>query len=185
MMRFDARDVTLSAVFAALYVTINVLQTVSIGNPTIYGPTQLRLADCLIAMAALLGWPVIGGVTLGCFLTNAYYFLGTTDVIFGPVANLLAATTVFLLRRHHFTACVTGALPVGLIVGGYLWIFFSPPEVLNILPAWAAMIISITISSLVSIGGIGYTFLSIMSKQNITRSLQSRGLKMVNQDKGS
>ena len=183
-VKFDSRDIALTAVFAALYVTINILQTVSIGNPTIYGPIQLRIADCLIAMAALLGWPVIGGVTFGCFLTNAYYFLGTLDVAFGPVANLLAATTVFLLRRRHFTACVLGALPIGLIVGGYLWLFFPPPEVLNTLPAWAAMIISITASSLVAIGGIGYILLSIMSKWNIVGPLKSRGLKVVNGDKG-
>jgi Na+/proline symporter len=164
-------------------VTINVLQTISIGNPTIYGPIQLRIADCLIAMAALLGWPVIGGVTFGCLLTNAYYFLGTLDVAFGPIANLLAATTVFLLRKRNFAACVLGALPVGLIVGGYLWLFFPPPEVLNALPAWAAMIVSITVSSLVAIGGIGYVLLSIMSRWNIVGPLKSRGLKVVKEDK--
>src|SRR3972149_6453555 len=128
---FDSRDLGLTAIFAALYVVINVVQMVSIGNPTIYGPIQLRVADCLIALAALFGWPVVGGVTFGCFLTNAYYFLGVQDVIFGPVANLVAATVVFLLRKHRFAACVVGALPVGLIVGGYLSIFFpflSPPE---------------------------------------------------------
>jgi hypothetical protein len=184
-MPFDTRDITLSAVFAALYLTINILQTVSIGNPTIYGPIQLRIADCLIAMAALLGWPVVLGTALGCFLTNAYYFLGTLDVVFGPIANLLAATTVFLLRRHRFSACIMGALPVGLIVGGYLWTFFSPPEALNILPAWTAMMVSITASSLISIGGIGYMFLSVMSKRSIVRTLQSRGLKVVNDKKSS
>jgi uncharacterized membrane protein len=71
-VRFDSRDLALMAVFTALYVVINVLQMISIGNPTVYGPVQLRVADCLIALAALLGWPVIGGVTVGCFLTNAY-----------------------------------------------------------------------------------------------------------------
>ena len=58
-MKFDTRDLALTAVFAALYVVINVLQMVSVGNPTVYGPIQLRVADCLIALAALLGWPPI------------------------------------------------------------------------------------------------------------------------------
>jgi uncharacterized membrane protein len=179
-MKFDTRDIALTAAFAALYVIINVLQMFSIGNPTIYGPVQLRVADCLIALAALLGWPVVGGVTFGCLLTNAYYFQGAVDVAFGPIANLIAATTIFLLRKHRFAACVVGALPIGIIVGGYLSVVFSysPPEALNFFPAAFAMIISITISSLIAIAGIGYTLLVAMSRSNIIEPLKSHGLKV-------
>lgn len=179
--KIDSRNVTLTAVFAALYVVINVLQTSSIGSPTIYGPIQLRIADCLIALAALFGWPVVGGVTFGCLLTNAYYFLGAQDVIFGPVANLIAASVIFLLRKHRFFACVAGALPIGLVVGAYLTIFFpflTPPEALNALPPIAAMVVSITISSLIAVAGIGYVLLSIIGSSNIIGSLESRGLKV-------
>ena len=178
----DSRNVTLTAVFAALYVVINVLQMSSIGNPTVYGPIQLRIADCLIALAVLFGWPVVGGVTFGCLLTNAYYFLGTQDVIFGPVANLIAASLVLVLRRHRFLACVAGALPIGLVVGAYLSIFFpflTPPEVFSALPPIAAMIVSITISSLIAVAGIGYALLSIMGRPSIIDSLESHGLRVI------
>jgi len=178
-VKFDSRDIALSAVFAALYVIINVLQMISVGNPTVYGPVQLRIADCLIALAALLGLPIIAGVTVGCFLTNAYYFIGVQDVVFGPLANLIAASIILLLGRHRFAACIAGALPIGLIVGGYLWLFFPPPEVLNTLPAWAAMIVSITVSSLIAIAMIGYLLLSILSKPSIIEPLKSRGLKVI------
>ena len=181
-VKFDARDMALTAVFAALYVIINVLQMVSVGNPTVYGPVQLRIADCLIALSALLGWPVVGGVTIGCLLTNGYYFIGVQDVVFGPLANLVAASIIFLLRKHRFTACVIGALPVGFIVGGYLWLFFPPPEVLSSLPAWAAMIVSITISSLIAIAVIGYLLLSILSRPSIIGPLKSHGLKVLAED---
>jgi uncharacterized membrane protein len=169
----------LAAIFAALYVIINILQMISIGNPTVYGPVQLRIADCLIALSALLGWPLVAGVSVGCFLTNAYYFIGVQDVVFGPIANLIAASIILLLRKHRFVACVIGALPIGFIVGGYLWLFFPPPETLNMMPAWAAMITSITISSLIAIAVIGYSLLSVLSKQNILESLKSRGLKVM------
>jgi len=182
-LKFDSRDIALTAVFTALYVIINVLQMVSIGNPTVYGPVQLRVADCLIALAALLGWPVVGGVTIGCFLTNAYYFIGVQDIVFGPIANLIAASIVFLFKKHRFMACVIGALPVGFIVGGYLWLFFPPPEALNVFPVWVAMIISITISSLVAIAIIGYLLLSILSRPNIIKPLKSRGLKVITKEK--
>jgi uncharacterized membrane protein len=178
-LKFDSRDLTSTAVFAALYVVINVVQTVSVGNPTIYGPIQLRVADFMIALAALFGWPIIGGVTIGCFLTNAYYFIGAPDVILGPIANLIAACFVLFLRKRRLLACIIGALPIGFIVGGYLWLFFPPPEVLGTLPAWAAMMASITISSLIAVGVIGYLVLSILSRPNIIEPLKSRGLKVV------
>ncbi|MGD0160089.1 MAG: QueT transporter family protein [Candidatus Bathyarchaeia archaeon] len=179
-MKFDSKDITLTAVFAALYPVINIIQMTLIGNPTIYGPIQLRVADSLIALTVLFGWPVVGGVTFGCLITNAYYFLGAQDVIFGPIANLIAATVVLLLRKHRFPACVAGALPIGLIVGAYLSIFFpflTPPPVLNALPATAAMILSLTISSIIAIAGIGYSLLLVLSRPGIIGPLKSEGLK--------
>jgi uncharacterized membrane protein len=160
---------------------------VSVGNPTVYGPIQLRVADCLIALVALFGWSAVGGVTLGCFIVNAYYFLGVQDVVFGPIANLIAACIVLLLHRHRFIGCVAGALPIGLMVGAYLSIFFpflTPPEVLSVLPAIAAMIVSLTISSLIAIAGIGYLLLTVISRPSILGTLESRGLKTTSKRKG-
>jgi len=177
-VRFDSRDLTSTAIFAALYVVINILELFVVGSPVFtYGPVQLRVADALIALAALFGWPVIGGVTLGCFVTNAYYFLGAPDVILGPIANLVAALVVMLLRKRRFLACVVGALPIGVIVGGYLWWFFPPPDIFGTLPAWVGMIISITISSLIAVAAIGYILLLTLSRPHILGPLKSRGLK--------
>jgi uncharacterized membrane protein len=184
-VKLDSRDLALASVFAALYVVVNVVQMVSVGNPTVYGPIQLRVADCLIALSALLGWPVVAGVTAGCFLTNAYYFIGIQDVAFGPVANFAAATIVLLMRKHHFIGCVSGALPIGFIVGSYLWVFFPPPEVLSTLPVWTAMVISVTASSLISVAGIGYALLSILNRKSVIEPLKSHGLKVVTHDRTS
>ncbi len=180
-VKFDSKDIALAAVFSALYVVMNVIQMLSIGNPTVYGPVQLRIADSLIALAALLGWPVILGVTFGCFLSNAYYFLGVQDVVLGPVANLAAACIILALRKHRLLACVSGAVPVGLIVGAYLPIFFPflpAPEVLSFLPPVAAMIVSLTISSLIAIAGIGYLLLVALSRPSIIGPLKAHGLKI-------
>ncbi|MBN1245071.1 QueT transporter family protein [Candidatus Bathyarchaeota archaeon] len=180
-MKFDSRDLALTAVFTALYVVINIVQTVTVGNPTIYGPIQLRVADFMIALAILFGWPLVGGVTIGCLLTNSYYFIGAPDVVLGPMANLIAASLVMLLRKRRLLACIVGALPIGLIVGGYLWMFFPPPDVFGTVPAWAGMIGSLTISSLIAVAVIGYLVLSILSRPNIIEPLKSRGLKVVDQ----
>ena len=170
---------TLTAVFAALYAMINVVQMVTIGNPTIYGPVQLRIADALIPLAALFGWPIVGGATIGCFITNAYYFISPTDVVFGPVANFVAACLILFLRKRRLLACVIGSLPIGLIVGGYLWLFFPPPEIFSTVPAWFASIASITISSLIAVAVIGYLLLSVLSRRGILEPLKSRGLKVL------
>ncbi len=168
----------MTALFAALYVVINVVQSFTVGNPTVYGPIQLRIADFMIALTILFGWPMVAGVTLGCFLTNAYFFIGAPDVILGPVANLTAACIILVLRRHKFVACLAGALPIGFIVGGYLWLFFPPPDILG-LPEWAAMIASITVSSLVAIAVLGYIVLTLLSRPAVIEPLKSRGLKVL------
>jgi uncharacterized membrane protein len=174
----DTRDLTLAAIFTSLYFVINTLQTM-VGGPITYGPVQFRVVDCLLALAALFGWPVVSGVTVGAFLANAYYFLDPLDVTFGPIANLIAASLILLLRNRRLLACVVGALPIGIIVGGYLWLFFPPPETLGFLPVWAAMIASITISSLIAIGIVGYILLVALSRPSVIEPLKSRGLKVI------
>jgi len=176
----DARDISLFAVFTSLYVVINILQSVLVGNPSIYGPIQLRVADCLIVLSALFGWPVAMGVALGGLLTNAYYFLAPVDVVFGPIANLIAAAIVIMLRKRRLLACFAGGLPIGVIVGGYLWLFFEPPDIIGLtLPPWAAMIASITLSSWVAMAIIGYGLLTILSRPAVIEPLKSRGLRVL------
>jgi hypothetical protein len=168
-----ASELSLAVVFSSLYAVFVVALT-----PISYGPVQLRVADCLIPLAALFGWPVIAGVTVGCFLGNAYFWLGPQDVAFGTIANLIAATIIFVLRKRQFLACVLGSLPIGIIVGSYLWMFFPPPDIFGLqLPMWSAMIISITISSLIAIAGIGYALLKALSSSSIANTLKSRGVK--------
>lgn len=167
-------ELSLAIIFSSLYAVL--LVTLA---PISYGPIQLRVADCLIPLAALFGWPVISGVTIGCFLGNAYYWLGPQDVVFGTIANLVAATIIFVLRNRQFLACVLGSLPIGIIVGGYLWIFFPPPGIFGLqLPMWGAMIVSITLSTLIAVAGIGYALLKALSSSSVTDALKSRGLKI-------
>jgi uncharacterized membrane protein len=174
--RLDTRDLSLTVLFAALYATLIIVLA-----PISFGPVQLRVADVLIPLVALFGWPVVGGVTIGCFVGNAYFWLGPIDVFVGPIANFVAAVTILLLRKHRLLACLAGALPIGIIVGGYLWIFFPPPEILAFLPVWAAMIISITISSIIVIGVIGYVLLAALTRPSVIEPLKSHGLKVLQQ----
>jgi len=179
----DVQDVALTVTFAGLYAALVILLA-----PISYGPIQLRVADCLIPLSAIFGWPVVAGVTVGCLVGNAYYFpslypflgsIALLDLTLGPLANLISALTIFALRRRRFLACVVGSLPIGLIVGGYLWLFFPPPSVLAFLPIWLGMVVSITVSSLIAVAGIGYGLLTALSRPSVVEPLRSRGLKVV------
>lgn len=169
-----ASELSLAVIFSSLYSVLVIILA-----PISYGPVQLRVADCLIPLAALFGWPVIAGVTIGCFLGNAYFWFGPQDVILGTIANLIAATIIFVLRKHQFLACVLASLPIGIIVGGYLWIFFPPPDIFGLqLPLWIGMILSITISTLIVVAGIGYVLLKTLSTSSVVSALKSRGVKI-------
>jgi uncharacterized membrane protein len=128
----------------------------------------------------LFGWPIIAGVTAGCFIGNAYFWLGPQDVILGTVANLIAATIVFLLRKRQLLACTVGSLPIGVIVGSYLWFFFGfEAAIFGLqLPAVAAMITSVTISTLIVMSVIGYAILRTLSSSSVADALKSRGVKV-------
>jgi uncharacterized membrane protein len=168
-------EISLTIVFTSLYAVLIILLA-----PISFGPVQLRVADCLIPLAALFGWPAIVGVTAGCFVGNTYFWLGPQDVIFGTIANLIAATIVFLLRKRPLLGCTVGALPIGVIVGGYRWVFFGfEADIFGVqLPAVAAMITSVTVSTIIAMSVIGYTILRALSSSSVVQALKSHGVKV-------
>ena len=185
-MKFDSRDLALTAISASLYAVINIVQT-AMGGPITYGPIQLRLADCLIPLSALFGWPLIIGVAVGCF-SNAYYWLDPTDVVIGPIVNFFAAMFIFLLRKRRFVACFSGAVTVGVSIGLYLYYLYvqgnvfiqQAPEFPGItLPVWSAFVLSLLISSFVVVAVIGYVLLNALASPHIIEPLKSRGLKVL------
>lgn len=169
----NIKEISLSAVLAALYAALVIILA-----PLSFGPVQLRFADCLIPLSAILGLPAILGATIGTFIGNTYFMLGIIDVIGGSIANLVAASLIFYLRRRLFPSCVAGSIVIGVFVGGYLWIYFPPPNIWGLnLPVWAAMVISVTLSSLIAIAGIGYLLVSAIRSSGFLEILESRGLK--------
>ena len=169
----ETKEIALAAILAALYAALVIVLI-----PISFGPLQLRIADCLIPLAALLGWPAILGVSMGAFLGNAYYisFTGPIDVIFGTIANLIASTLIFKYRKKLLLACILGAVTVGVVVGGYLWIYFPDIVFMGITIPWMAMMVSITLSSLVSVAIIGYLIVQNLNTLDFKGIFESRGI---------
>jgi len=182
-LRFDSRDVALTAVVSALYAALVVVQGMSAA-----ATIQLRIADCLIPLSALLGLPAIFGVTLGGFVSNAYTSAampnGVYDVVLGPIANFVAGTLIYLLRNRRLMGCILGSAVIGFSVGSYVWLIFGPPpnifgfEVPLNWPVWAVSILSITASSLVAIAVFGYSLVTFLSRPGIIKPLKAKGLKV-------
>jgi len=180
VIKVNVREISLSAVFAGLYAALLIFLA-----PISFGPVQLRIADCLLPLAALFGWPIIWGATLGCLVGNsvggimAFGSANPVDILFGSIANLIATYVIFRLRRRKLLGCTLGSITIGVIVGGYLWLFVPAPELSGLsLPAWAAMIMSITISSLVAVAVIGYMLLLAVSRPSVIEPIKSKGLRI-------
>jgi uncharacterized membrane protein len=130
---------------------------------------QLRIADMLIPLSVIFGWPAIIGNSLGCFIANAFFSIGWMDYIFGPIANILAGYIIYKLKNNIFIGCFIGSIIIGFIVGGYLWLFLSVPGFygLEIIAPWFISIMNISISSFITINILGYTLVKALLKRKI------------------
>lgn len=87
------------AMIAALYVALGVVFA-----PISFRAVQMRVAEAL-TLLPVFSPMAIGGLTLGCALTNFYgmvtgtSILGLLDIFFGSLATLVAAWMTWKLRK--------------------------------------------------------------------------------------
>jgi len=163
------KEISLIAVIAALYAAMVIVLA-----PISFGPVQLRLADVLIPLAAILGLPAVYGVTLGAFVANAYWFMSPIDVVFGALANLMAGYIIYRYKDNLVPASAIASVVIGIMVGGYLWMFFPPPSILGLqLPAWLGMIISVSLSSLVAVAFLGVALVKLLQQSKYLEQLNA------------
>jgi predicted membrane protein len=126
-----------------------------------------------------MGLPAVVGVSLGALIGNAYFmaYTGLIDVVFGAVANLVASYIVYRYRARFIPACLAGSLVIGVIVGGYLWIYFPPPPIGGlVMPAWLGMVVSITLSSVIAVTVLGVLLVKALEASGFVETLKGRGL---------
>ncbi len=114
----------MSAVIAALYAALTLLLA-----PISYGPIQLRLSEALTLLPMLLP-QAIPGLFVGCLIANLYTGM-LTDIIFGSLATLIAATGTYLLRKKPILAAACPVVSNGVIVGLTLALSFHLPLLLT------------------------------------------------------
>lgn len=121
-MQFTSlKNLTLSALIAALYASLTLLLA-----PISFGAVQFRVAEAMALLPILLP-QAIPGVTLGCFVANLVAGYGSSDLIFGTLATLIAAVLTYVLRRNKWLAALPPVVLNGVIVGGMLSIVLQLP----------------------------------------------------------
>ena len=154
--------------FAALY-TVGVVFLA----PISFQAFQVRVADALLPLAIIFGWPAILGLSLGAFVANVYGGLGPVDMIGGALANFIATLVAFRLvtlkgKRWMLVGVGIEVLIVTFVVGSYLSYLLAIPLTMS----W----LGVLLGSLVAIGLLGSILLFTLSRSNILYLLRSHGL---------
>ena len=123
----NTKNLSISIIFAALYA----VGVVSLGYFS-YGPVQVRVADALLPLAMIFGFPAASGLSFGCLVANVFGGLGPVDIIGGSIANLVACTLAWYIGRNRsvswrFFGSVVQTLVVSLVVGSYLSYLLNIP----------------------------------------------------------
>jgi len=160
-----SKEIAIASVIASLYaITVIMLPSIS------FLLFQVRIADALIPLSMILGWPAILGITIGCFVANfsapwGQPFLVIIDAFFGSIANLIAGYVSWKLYRNvsvrvneNLTlqlGCFVENIIVTLIVGTYLKYLLEVAFGIKVplLVSW----FGILLGSLVSINLLGYS----------------------------
>ena len=130
IMKKSTHYLVQSAVIAALYAVLTIGQNVLLPG-TASMAVQFRVAEVMTVLAFFTN-AAIPGLTLGCIIANISSVtagLGFYDMIFGSVASLLAALTMYALRNVRIknlpiVGVLMPAIFNGIIVGFEIDFFF-------------------------------------------------------------
>jgi uncharacterized membrane protein len=135
--------VATAAVYAAMYVVL-----VVVFSPISYGVINLRIANVLIGLVPLLGWPAIIGQTLGVFIANQPAFgdpLGPIDLI-NVLPTFVFTWVIWRLRKKSVLLGLTVyAVALGVSVSYALSYAFNLPLFVEIPQVTAGIFLATTV----------------------------------------
>lgn len=168
MKILNTLSITFTAALAALYAVGVVFLA-----PISFGIFQVRIADALLPLAILFGWPAIIGLSIGAFVANFFGGLGPVDIIGGALANLIATFLAWKVSGNRgkpktLVGVAIEIITVTAIVGTYLSYLFGMPLQVGWLGVFAG--------SVVAIGILGSVLLFSLSTRRVIAMLRSYGL---------
>jgi len=159
---------SLTAIFAALY-AVGVVALA----PISFQIFQVRVADALLPLSILFGWPAIAGLSIGAVVANFFGGLGAVDMVGGGGANFLAAYAAWKIGQRR----IKGSWAIGVavqivvvtaIVGTYLSYLLEIPLELSL--------IGVLLGSFIAIGLLGHALLIALSRPKVSNQLRTYGL---------
>jgi uncharacterized membrane protein len=183
-----SRNLALAAVFGALYAAL-VIGFAPISNL----PIQVRVADALMPLTILFGWPAILGLGIGTVVGNSAADSLTgfpsasigLDIVGGSLVNLLAGFLAWKIGQRSWRirnwnaswliATLVETALISVVVGGYLSVVFSIPLGLSILGILVGEIVAINIG--------GSVLLNIIGTSGGLHLLRSWGLQIYGTDR--
>jgi uncharacterized membrane protein len=165
-MKKNALNISLSLIFAALYAVCVVALA-----PISFSIVQVRVADALLPLSIIFGWPAIIGCAAGAAVANVYGGLGLIDIVGGALANFLATYIAFWIAQKKFrgnwvVAVVAEIAVVTAIVGSYLSYLLATPLAISLA--------GVFIGTLIATGILGGTILAALQKTTFARSVKQR-----------
>jgi uncharacterized membrane protein len=120
-LKIETRDLSLIAIFAALYVTL-----VYIFSPISFLPQQFRIAG-VIRPAIAKKWILAIGYGLGVAVANLFSpFAGIYDLLFMPMMSLVAGLLGYVIsRRFGNNYFICGAVIATIIPLSLSWMFLQ------------------------------------------------------------
>lgn len=164
-MKLTTQKISIIIVFAALYA----LGVIFLA-PISFNIYQVRLADALLPLSMIFGFPSAIGLSLGCLVANMYGGLGMVDIVGGSAANLIACSLAWQIAKrknviHRFLGSLAETFVITLIVGGYLFAIFEVPIEFSFL--------GILVGSTIAINVIGYPVEEILNRSPIIKEYTS------------
>jgi uncharacterized membrane protein len=157
----ETKNIALASLFAALYAVL-----VLVLAPISFQLVQVRVADALIPLSIIFGWPSVVGVTVGCVVSNVISPMPSiiADITFGSIANFIASFLAWKVGglKHHknalneFLGCLAATAVITFVVGTYL-------AVMTEMELWVWWL-GVGIGSVISINVMGYTLVQVIKK---------------------
>ncbi len=135
-MDLTVKRISSMIIFAVLYVIL--LQVLA---PIGYGPVQFRVAQALVGLIPIFGWPAVFGIQLGQFLGNFLSPAGVLDVVLVWINLPFLA----LVKKWGLKALPILAFSVATRVAATLYYALNIP----FLPTFVSVAISQTLSTVI------------------------------------
>lgn len=146
-----------TSIYAALYVSL-----VLAFSPISYGPINIRVANILIGLVPIIGWPAIIGQTLGVFIANQPAIgdsLGLIDLV-NVIPSFLFTFLLWKLRKKSvFLGLTIYSIALGTSVSFALNYAFNLPLILEIPQVTAGIFFATAV--------LGYTLYKSVKKLGI------------------